>query len=141
MHDKIEIQDVLSRYSQGCSAQDWDMVMDTFLPDAVWEVPSRGMRFEGQDTLRAVMSGMVKDMDWFVQMNSPAVITVEGDRAAARSIVREAGRAKGSDEILDVLGFYDDELVRTAGGWKVARKVFTGLGLHGIAVKAPSLPG
>jgi ketosteroid isomerase-like protein len=139
--DRLDIQDTISRYSQGCSLQDWDMVIDTFLPDGAWEVPSRGLRFEGHATLRAVMSGMVKDMEWFVQMNSPAVITVSGDTATARSIVREAGRTKGSDEILDVLGFYDDELVRTSSGWKFARKVFTGAGLHGIPVKAPMLPG
>jgi hypothetical protein len=77
------------------------------------------------------MSGFVAMMDYFVQMNTPATIEVTGDKAAAHSVIRECGKFAGRDEALEVLGFYADELVRTAeGSWKFARRTFTSAGLH-----------
>ena len=48
--------------------------------------------------------------------------TVEGDRATARSYVHALLQAIPDDSIswVEALGHYDDELVRTAEGWRIA---------------------
>lgn len=141
MNDREDIQDVLSRYSQGCSCGDWDAVICTFASTGVWEVPAQGIRHEGHEAIRAAMSGFVASFSWYSQINSPALISLKGERATARSMIRECGRAKDRGEALEVVGFYDDELIRTPRGWKFLARRFTGIGLHGIPVTAPHLPG
>ena len=34
------------------------------------------------------------------------------------------------DEALEVLGYYEDDIVRTDEGWKFTRRRFTSFGLH-----------
>jgi SnoaL-like domain len=136
MTDEFAIQQVLNRYSQGCSRPDWAQVEATFLPDGVWVAPAVGT-FTGWDEMYPVMSGFVAQMDYFIQINSPATIQVSGDEATARSVIRECGKFTGRDEALEVMGTYEDELVRTPAGWKFARRTFNGLGAHRFAL----LPG
>lgn len=137
MSEETAIQQVLNRYTDGCNRRDWDQVMATFTPDGLWEVPSQGARHEGHAAIRAAMSGFVQMMAYFVQTNSAAVIEVSGDQATARVTIRECGKFADRDEALEVLGYYEDDLVRTEEGWKFARRRFRSLGLHRFAL----LPG
>jgi len=136
MIDEIAIQQVLNRYSQGCSIPDWPQVEATFLPDAEWSAGPLGT-FKGWGEMYPAMSGFTAGMDFWVQFNSPAIIAVDGDRATARCLIRESGKFKDRDETLEIMGYYDDELVRTAEGWKFARREFTALGAQRFA----PLPG
>ena len=129
MLDELAVQRTLNTYTQGCSQADWDTVMSTFLPDGVWEVRGVG-EFQGYAAIQAVMSAFVGQMAYFVQINSPALIAINGDKATARSIIRECGKYADRDEALEVLGFYTDALVRTLGGWKFARRTFKSAGMH-----------
>ncbi len=137
MTDEEAIQQTLNRYTEGASRRDWDQVMNTFLPDGVWSVPGQGLEVQGHDAMRAAMGGFVQMMDYFVQMNTPAIIAIDGDAATARSVIRECGKFAGKDEALEVLGFYKDELVRTGdGAWKFAKRTFTSAGMHRFALMA-----
>ncbi len=136
MLDEIAIQQTLNRYTDGCNRADWQQVMATFLSDGVWEISGAGAH-QGHSAIQAAMTGFLEQMDYFVQVNSPAVIDLDGDRASARSVIRECGKFAGRDEALEVLGGYVDELVRTESGWKFARRIFTSNGVHRFAL----LPG
>jgi hypothetical protein len=48
----------------------------------------------------------------------------------ARSVIRKCGKFADRDEALEVVGFYNDELVRTAEGWKFTRRAFKAAGMH-----------
>jgi hypothetical protein len=52
------------------------------------------------------------------------VIRVDGDRATARSYVHALLMAIPDDSAswVEALGHYDDELVRTPDGWRIARR-------------------
>mgnify|MGYP003404280432 FL=1 len=135
MTDEIAIQQVLNRYTEGSSRADWDQVVGTFTADGVWHVPGVGT-FTGRAEIEPVMAGFIAQMDYFVQLNTPAIIKVDGDTATARSVIRECGKFKGKDEALEVLGFYSDELVRTGQGWKFAKRTWQAAGLHRFALLA-----
>jgi ketosteroid isomerase-like protein len=135
MLDEVAIQQTINRYSDAASRADWDRVLSTFTPDAGWEVPAFGAVYRGPDVIRAAMSAFVAQMAYFVQINAPAVISVDGDRASARSIIRECGKFADRDEALEIFGFYEDELVRTGPReWKFNRRVFHILGQHRFAL-------
>jgi hypothetical protein len=134
MLDEIAIQQTINTYSDGASRADWKQVLSTFTPEGIWEIPSLKARYQGHDVIQQVMAAFVGQMAYFVQINSPAIITVAGDRATARSGIRECGKYSDRDEALEVLGRYDDELVRTAAGWKFARRAFHAAGKHTFAL-------
>jgi hypothetical protein len=137
MIDEIAIQQTLNKYSEGASRADWDQVMSTFMPDGIWEVPGLGASYQDHAVIRKVMTAFVGQMAYFVQINSPAIIAVNGDKATARSVIRECGKFADRNEALEIMGRYDDELIRTADGWKFTRRTFRAAGKHTFAL----LPG
>lgn len=135
MNDEWAILQLINRYTDGANRQDWAQVMATFTADGVWE--AAGNAIQGPAAIEPAMAGFVAQMDYFTQSSSASVIEIAGDRATARTTIRECGKFAGRDEALEVLGFYTDDLVKTAQGWKFARRSFTSFGLHRFAL----LPG
>lgn len=137
MIDEIAIQQTISRYSDGASRADWDQVASTFTEDGVWEVGSSGKTFQGHEAIREGLGALSGEMEFVVQINSPALIAVDGDAATARSTIREFGKMAGRDEGFEALGFYEDQLAATADGWKFTHRTFTLKAKHTYAL----LPG
>jgi hypothetical protein len=52
------------------------------------------------------------------------VITVDGDKAQSRTYVDALIMMGENNSGVKAAGFYDDELVRTADGWRVASRQF-----------------
>jgi uncharacterized protein (TIGR02246 family) len=135
MSDLEAIQQLINRYTDGCNRQDWPQVMATFVEDGVWEAQGNAIR--GHAAIQPAMAGFLTQMDYFTQTASASVIVVDGDRASARTTIRECGKFAGRDEALEVQGWYEDEIVRASVGWQFARRKFTAFGLHRFAL----LPG
>jgi ketosteroid isomerase-like protein len=137
MTAEIAIQQTLNRYSVGASQSDWDMVLATFVPDAVWEVPVHKVKFTGYAEIRQGLIRFSTGYDYMLQVNAPAVITVSGDTAMAKSVIREGGKATGRDESLEVHGIYDDHLIRTTEGWRFTRRLFILRGMFSYPLNPP----
>lgn len=134
MIDEVAIQQLLNRYTDGASRGDRQQVLSTFTPDAV--VESSGVRLEGPEAIEAATNAYLAKFAHLVQLASPALIAVDGDRAIACAVIRETARYAEADEMLEVLGTYSDDLIRTADGWKIARRCFSALGAH----RYPAVP-
>ena len=132
--DQAAIQRVINTYSQYASKGDWDRVLPMFLTEAVWEIPHLGMKLEGRDTIAATLTMFKGTMDYVLQLNSPALIEVDGDSARATSGIRESGKSAGKDEAFDYFGIYADTFTRTADGWKFRTRVFEGIGSQTYAL-------
>ena len=130
MLDEIAIQQTINTYSEGVSRRDWNRVMTTFTPSASWEVPSLGAVYRGHDAIRGAMAAFTGEMAYFVQMNAPALISINGELASARCTIREVGKFADRDEAIEFLGVYEDDLMHTMQGWKFTRRVFQVLGQH-----------
>lgn len=141
MTDEEAIQQVLNAYSFNASTGNLEAMVDTYAPDGVWEVPGIGLALTGKDAILAASQGITTTLEYMVQMNSPATIAVNGDRATAQSIIRECGKYAGKQLNLEVLGLYEDELVRLPEGWRFARRTFTTRGMHDYTTAPPSLHG
>jgi ketosteroid isomerase-like protein len=128
--DKVEIQETISLYHEAGSTTDWDQMMATFLPDGIWEVPALRIRSQGQAAIREAMTALMEPIEYLVQINAPAIIAVDGDAAAARSLIRECAKLHGQAGVIDVVGRFEDELRRTPDGWRFAHRTFTILGSH-----------
>lgn len=134
LQDIFDIQQLLNRYSVAVGQRDWQSTLATFAPDGVWAVPALAAEFQGHEQLGPAMASFANKFDYFLQLNAPAVIEVRGDTATAISSIRETGKYQGRNEALDVVGFYYDQLIRTAEGWKFSRRTFDGRGSQKIAL-------
>jgi ketosteroid isomerase-like protein len=139
MIDEIAIQQLLSTYSVRASQGDYAGMAATYTSDGVWEVPGIGLSCQGHDAIKAASEAVTAKIAYFVQLNAPAIITVAGDHASAQSVIRECGAYKDKPFALEVLGMYEDDLIRTADGWRFTRRKFTVKGMHDFAVTPPSL--
>lgn len=128
MLDQLEIQETISRYHEGGSKTDWDQVLATFLPDGIWEVPALRILARGQAEIREAMTTLMAPIEYLVQINAPAIITVDGDSASARSLIRESAKLRDQPGLIDVVGQFNDVLRRTPDGWRFAHRTFTILG-------------
>jgi hypothetical protein len=134
MEEEWAIQKLLTTYSVSASRGDWDAAVGTYLPDGVWAIPHFAMRLEGHAAILGALTGFFGEMDYVVQMNGPALITVTGDTATARCNIREAGKSRGKPEGFEFFGQYADRVVRTPDGWRFEERVFEHLGTHYFAV-------
>jgi ketosteroid isomerase-like protein len=126
--DHDEIQRLINTYSQLASQGDLKTASETWVPEGVWAIPHFGMRIEGREAIRGTLQSFMDTMEYVLQLNSPALIEVTGDKATASSGIRESGKTKGKMEAFDFLGLYLDELVRTPEGWRFTVRTFKGLG-------------
>jgi SnoaL-like domain len=62
--------------------------------------------------------------------NSPGLIEFRGDQAMSRCLINECGKYKDRDEGLQILGAYEDTLIKTNEGWKFARRICVVHGMH-----------
>jgi ketosteroid isomerase-like protein len=141
MSDEIAIQQTLNTYSFNASTGDLAAMVATFAEDGAWVVPGAGITCTGHEQILAAASAITGAIEYMVQLNSPAIIEVDGDTATAKSIIRECGKYIGRQTNLEVLGLYEDELVRTADGWRFAKRTFTTRGMHDFDTAPPSLQG
>lgn len=136
MTDEFEIQQLLNLYSEAASRGDFDTAIAAFTTEGVWEVEQFGLNIVGYDAIVAAQKNFASAMEYLVQMNAPAVITVTGDTATARSTIRECGKVKDKDELVEFLGFYTDALERSDKGWKFSKRSFHILGTHRLPTLA-----
>lgn len=132
MHDEFAIQAVINLSSEGASRGAFEQVGSCYTEDGIWETPVG--RFEGKAAFLPAMAQTAGMFEYIVQANSPAVIKVDGDKATARSVIREHGKLAGADIGMEILGHYADTFVRTADGWKFTHRLFELQGMHNMSL-------
>jgi ketosteroid isomerase-like protein len=134
MTDEAAIQQTISRYNAAASTRQWEETVATYLPDGVWEFARSGRQVHGRDAIRETLIELTSALEYVVQINAPAVITIDGDTATARSAIRESGKFAGRDEGIEGFGFYVDQLVRTPDGWLFAKRRFELKWMHRVPI-------
>ncbi|WP_426573999.1 nuclear transport factor 2 family protein [Aquihabitans sp. McL0605] len=111
--DDAEIRNLLARYCLALDLDDVDAWVALFTPDASYHVYGRA--FEGHDGLRRMMAGAPGGLHLG---GPPVVVRVDGDRAITQQNLLFVERGTGAMRS----AVYDDELVRTPDGWRIASR-------------------
>jgi 3-phenylpropionate/cinnamic acid dioxygenase small subunit len=124
--DRIEIDDLLTRYATAVDTRDWDLYQTVFTPGAFIDYTSsggiRGELAEVTKWLSDALSGF--SMSQHLVTNRD--IRVAGDTATSRSyFYNPMGRTKrdGTLDLMFVGGYYRDQLRRTGDGWRIAERI------------------
>ena len=123
--DAYEIQSVISRYTNCVNRRDWDVLPTIFTQDAVWSAPAvPDATFTGLAAIVAGIPMLVEGTTSLIQLNTPSDIRIDGDTATAQCSIRETGSIESQGIRFEAHGWYDDGLIREAGGWKFSRRTF-----------------
>ena len=122
--DRQDIEEVLLRYANGIDRRDWDLFPTCFTDDVDADYGDAG-RWDSAAAITAFMADSHAQMGHTMHRLSNLAITVAGDAATARTYVDAVLMSADGESGLNPIGFYDDDLVRTADGWRIRRRRFT----------------
>jgi uncharacterized protein (TIGR02246 family) len=119
LEDRLKIRERYGAYSAAAFETDMEAWLANWTEDGVWRV--LGLELRGKPALReqwGVVWTTIQKMAFFSEIGA---IRVEGDRASARAYTRET-LLMTDGGVREVLGSYDDELVRKDGEWLFASR-------------------
>jgi hypothetical protein len=135
LSDRIEIEDLLQRYTAAIDAKDWASLDSVFTPDATLDYTTSGGPVGPYPEVRAWLERALAMFPMTQHMIGKSTVTLDGDGAQCRTIfynpmamsIDESGRfvADGSGpgrHVFVVGGFYNDTCARTPDGWRIVHK-------------------
>jgi len=124
--DRIQIQDLITRYALAIDTKDWALLDTCFVSGAHIDYTSTGGKTGPYSEIR----------EWLKKVLSPFAVTVhhignitvelDGDCARARTYLwNPMGFQKADGELhwFTVSAHYVDELIRTDDGWRIRQRV------------------
>ena len=123
--DRLEIQDLCTRYGAGVDRRDWDLWESCFTEDAIIDYTAMGGIRGGVKEVRAWMEKTFEQIGPCQHLTLNAEIEIDGDVATARTGFYNPMTVGSKEKPLFYLcgGWYCDQLVRTSEGWKFRERV------------------
>ncbi|MEB3019642.1 nuclear transport factor 2 family protein [[Mycobacterium] crassicus] len=122
---KADITEVLLRYATAIDTKDWELFRSCFTDDVDADYGQIG-QWNDAASITEFMAGVHEAMSDTKHMLHNMVIDVVGENATAVTYVHTVqALAADPTQWVDAVGQYRDDLVRTPGGWRIARRVFT----------------
>jgi uncharacterized protein (TIGR02246 family) len=127
VEDQLAIMRVITDYPKALDARDFDGYAALFAKDGEWV--NGATRHKGPAAIRKMLVGIfgapppgyVNAESYHISSN--AEVTVDGDRATARSRHLLVMRGAEGQPVPMLAGRYEDEFVRENGQWKILRRV------------------
>ncbi len=141
--DRIEIQDVLTRYTHAIDQKDWTLLDTCFTGDARLDYTSAGGIAGSYAEVRAWLEQALAAFAFSVHFISNSAVEIAGDSAQARTYVLNPmgfPNPDGSQHVFTLGAFYLDRLVRTPEGWRIAERVEQQAFLDGSLPEALQIP-
>ena len=121
--DRLQIEDVLARYSYGIDQRAWDAWNDLFTPDAILDYSSIGLGRCSPDEFRTRISANDSVRLSGQHLHSNFMFTMQGDEATVGSeysmVTISRSERPGVARRVRAGGRCEYDLVRTPGGWRI----------------------
>ena len=123
--DRIAIDDLLIRYTVAIDTKDWELLDTVYTPDAKIDYTTSGGIKGEYPEVRTWLAKALAPFTMTQHLISNSVVQIDGDTATARTMVfnpmgTEDG--KGGLKLFYVGAWYDDKLVRSEDGWRIAER-------------------
>jgi len=122
--DRQDISELLVRYATGIDRRDWPLFRTVFTDDCELDYGEIGT-WQGVDAVTDFMDKTHAMAGHTLHRLTNQAITVEGDDATARTYIDAVIMFGDNQAGVNAWGFYDDKIVRTTDGWRIARRRFT----------------
>lgn len=123
--DRMEIDELLVRYTVAIDEKDWELLDTVYTPDAKIDYTQSGGIKGAYPEVRAWLAKALAGFCMTQHLISNSVVELDGDTARARTMVFNpmgSDDGKGGLRIFYVGAWYVDKLVRTPEGWRIAER-------------------
>lgn len=124
--DRLEIQDLLTRYATAIDTRDWDLFTSCFTADAFIDYTAVGGIKGSLPVVRAWLAEVLAGFAMTQHLVTNFDIRIDGDVAECRScLFNPMGMNDDEGNLVVFLegGYYYDSLVRTPEGWRIRKRV------------------
>lgn len=125
--DHYDVTAVAVAYTWALDTKDWAALDDVFLPDATADLGAGRATLVGRDAIVERIRASLDPLDDSQHLVGSHQVSVDGDTATHRCYlqaqhVRHA--VSGSPNYI-IAGRYEDDMVRTPSGWRIAYRRLT----------------
>jgi len=122
--DRLEIQQLLIDYSTAIDQRRFDDLDRVFTADAYIDYRAMGGIDGVYPDVKAWLKQVMPNFPVYAHMLGNFAVTIDGDVASSRTICFNPMVLGGEGTQVLFCGlWYDDEFVRTGGGWRMTRRV------------------
>lgn len=132
--DRQDISDLLVRYATGIDRRDWPLFRTVFTADCELDYGEIGA-WAGVDAVTEFMEQAHAMAGHTLHRLTNQAIAVDGDTAVARTYVDALIMLQDNESGVNGIGVYDDDIVRTADGWRIARRRFTAVRVSQVGAR------
>jgi 3-phenylpropionate/cinnamic acid dioxygenase small subunit len=126
-----DVADLLVRYASGIDRRDWKLLRSCFTDDCVADYGDIG-RWNSGDEITEWMRTTHEPLGHTLHRITNQAVARDGTSYTARSYVDVIVLGPGNVGGAQAAGYYDDVVVQTEEGWKIARRRYTMVRLQGI---------
>lgn len=119
-----DIGDLLVRYATGIDRRDWELLRSCFTGDCVADYGDIG-QWKSADEITEWMRATHEPLGHTLHRITNHAVHSDGDAVTVRSYVDVIALGPGNVGGAQAAGYYDDVVVRTDDGWKIARRTYT----------------
>lgn len=119
--DRIEIADLVTRYTRAVDTRTWDDLDSVFTDDAILDYTSVGGPCAPLVEVKPWIAKGLAGFDRYQHVIGQVAITLHGDDADATAYFTNpmvAVAPDGTETLWEVGGYYHHDLVRTPAGWR-----------------------
>ncbi|MFJ8743485.1 nuclear transport factor 2 family protein [Embleya sp. NPDC127516] len=125
--DRMEIQDLMVRYSHAVDTGDWDALDTVFTADALIDYSAMGGSKGGLKETKEFLASVMPGFGAYQHLISNSSITVDGDTATGRTMCHNPMVFKGEDDetpgpVMFCGLWYIDTFTRVAGEWRISSR-------------------
>lgn len=132
--DRLELEQLVVRYTIGIDRKDWDLLDTVFTPDAILDYSSSAPDAKGPfPQMKEWLKNALAIFPMTQHLVGKSYVEIDGDRAVCNTLFHNPmGIAVDADGYFDpdgkglhvfvVGGNYRDTCVRTADGWRIVEK-------------------
>ncbi len=122
---EAEIRQLVARFTDAANRADYDLFRTVWTDTAVWEFKApMAMIAHGADEIVESLRKLLGPREFFVHLVHDGIIEVATETAKARWYIREMARNKDGKVFYQNVGLYQDEIVKTAEGWRFAKRSY-----------------
>jgi hypothetical protein len=124
--DRLEIQQLFTDYATAIDTKNFNALDAVFTPDAYIDYRAMGGVDGRYPEIKAWLAQALPNFPSYFHMVGNIALKLDGDRASSTIACfnpMQVNLGEGKTQVMFLGLWYDDELLRTAQGWRLSRRV------------------